>query len=163
MNFITILNALIEQEFEFVIVGGVAARLHGSTRLTHDLDIVPKLDESSWKNLIQSIWALNTRPRIPETKESIENIDNIKKWITEKNMLALSFRSSSGHAEIDLLVSESASFETLKTRAVKIKLDKGTYYVACLDDLIEMKQKAGRPQDLIDIEILQRIKAQQQE
>ena len=78
-------------------------------------------------------------------------------------MLALSFRSSSGHAEIDLLVSESASFETLKTRAVKIKLDKGTYYVACLDDLIEMKQKAGRPQDLIDIEILQRIKAQQQE
>ena len=72
MNFITILNALIEQEFEFVIVGGVAARLHGSTRLTHDLDIVPKLDESSWKNLIQSIWALNTRPRIPSLFYSLK-------------------------------------------------------------------------------------------
>ena len=162
MNFITILNALVANEVEFIIVGGVAARLHGSTRLTHDLDIVPKLDEVSWKNLIRSIWALDTKPRIPESKEAIENIDNIKKWISEKNMLALSFRSPSGHAEIDLLVSESSSFEKLKARAVKIKLDQATYYVACIDDLIEMKQTAGRPQDLLDIEILQKIKAQQE-
>ena len=39
MNFITILNALVANEVEFIIVGGVAARLHGSTRLTHDFSL----------------------------------------------------------------------------------------------------------------------------
>ena len=107
MNFLDVLNTLTEDGVEFVIVGGVAARLHGSTRLTHDLDIVPKLDDVSWKRLIQSIWSLNTRPRIPESRERIENVENVRNWIVEKHMLALSFRSPSGAAEIDLLVFRS--------------------------------------------------------
>ncbi len=94
MNFFEVLNALTVDGVEFIIVGGVAARLHGSTRLTHDLDIVPKLDEDSWKTLINSVWNLNTRPRIPETKQRIENIENVRQWIVEKNMLALSFRDT---------------------------------------------------------------------
>jgi len=160
MNFLEILKSLTKDGVEFVIVGGVAARLHGSTRLTHDLDIVPKLDDVSWKQLIEAIWKLDTRPRIPETKERIENVENIQQWMKEKHLLALSFRSPSGHAEIDLLVSESDNFEGLKSRANKIQIGRIIYYVACIDDLIEMKQKAGRPQDLLDIETLKKIKEQ---
>ena len=88
MNFIDVLNTLTEDGVEFVIVGGVAARLHGSTRLTHDLDIVPKFESQSWHKLIQSIWSLGSRPRIPETKAQIENMDNIRRWMVEKHMLA---------------------------------------------------------------------------
>ena len=62
MNFLDVLNTLTEDGVEFVIVGGVAARLHGSTRLTHDLDIVPKLDDVSWKRLIQSTSFNMPRP-----------------------------------------------------------------------------------------------------
>lgn len=160
MNFFEILNALTADGVEFIIVGGVAARLHGSTRLTHDLDIVPKLDEESWKRLIDAIWNLNTRPRIPETKQRIENIENVRQWIVEKNMLALSFRSESGQAEIDLLVSESDNFEALKARAEQITVGQVVYFVAGIDDLIAMKRKAGRPQDILDIDILERIKEQ---
>ena len=163
MNFLDVLNTLTEDGVEFVIVGGVAARLHGSTRLTHDLDIVPKLDDVSWKRLIQSIWSLNTRPRIPESRERIENVENVRSWIVEKHMLALSFRSPSGAAEIDLLVSESHNFDGLKSRALQIQVGGRTYYVASIDDLIAMKQKAGRPQDLLDIQTLQKIKQQAEE
>lgn len=163
MNFLDVLNTLTEDGVEFVIVGGVAARLHGSTRLTHDLDIVPKLDAISWKRLIQSIWSLNTRPRIPESRDRIENVENVRSWIVEKNMLALSFRSPSGAAEIDLLVSESDNFDDLKARALQVQVGGRTYYVASIDDLIAMKQKAGRPQDLLDIQTLQKIKQQAEE
>ena len=38
MNFLEILKHLTKDDVEFIIVGGVAARLHGSNRLTHDLD-----------------------------------------------------------------------------------------------------------------------------
>lgn len=74
-------------------------------------------------------------------------------------MIALSFRSDAGETEIDLLVAESVSFEKLKRNAVSISLERSTFYDASIDDLIEMKSKAGRPQDLLDIETLNRLKA----
>ena len=78
-------------------------------------------------------------------------------------MLALSFRSPSGSAEIDLLVSESDNFDGLQSRALQIQVGVRTYYVASIDDLIAMKQKAGRPQDLLDIQTLEKIKQQAEE
>lgn len=39
MDFLTVLRALEATRTPLVIVGGVAARLYGSTRLTQDLDI----------------------------------------------------------------------------------------------------------------------------
>ena len=42
-NFLDILSQLHDSHVEFVIGGGVAASLHGGSRLTFDLDIVPSL------------------------------------------------------------------------------------------------------------------------
>ena len=33
-------RALVQAEVEFIVVGGVAARAHGSARLTNDLDVL---------------------------------------------------------------------------------------------------------------------------
>lgn len=52
---------------------------------------------------------------------------------------------------MDLLVSESDRFDALRRRAITVALDGRTFLVASIDDLIEMKQSAGRPQDLLDI------------
>ena len=78
--------------------------------------------------------------------------------LLEKNMLALSFRSPSADLEIDLLISESDNFDGLLSRASTVEYQGYTFYVASIDDLIAMKQKVGRPQDLQDIEILNNIK-----
>ena len=121
--------------------------------------IVPQLDDVLWKKLIDSIWELGITPRIPESKERIQSVENIKTWIREKNLLALSFRSPTGKIEIDLLISEADNFERLKRNAYKIELGGHLVYVASIDDLIKMKQQAGRPKDLLDIETLKRIKA----
>ena len=64
---------------------------------------------------------------------------------------------------IDLLVSESDNFDGLKARALQILVGGRTYYVASIDDLIAMKQKAGRTQDLLDIQTLLKIKHQAEE
>lgn len=44
VDFLKLLESLADTGLAFVIVGGVAARLYGSPRLTHDVDIVPRLD-----------------------------------------------------------------------------------------------------------------------
>ncbi len=49
------------------------------------------------------------------------------------------------------------AFDELKQRAVEVKVDQRTFFVASIDDLISMKQRAGRPQDLLDIAELRKI------
>lgn len=57
-----------------------------------------------------------------------------------------------------MLVSESDRFEQLKEAAVKIVIEARSYAVASIDDLIRMKTEAGRPQDLFDIDELQKAR-----
>ena len=159
MRFLEVLQTLSQEGIDFIIVGGVAARLHGSTRLTQDLDIVHRLETESWKKLIGVISQLNTQPRISESLERIADVNNIRKWMVEKNMLAVSFRSPRADVEIDLLISESDRFDELFSRASTVTLDGQIFHVASIDDLIDMKTKAGRDRDLYDIEILKAIKA----
>jgi hypothetical protein len=55
------------------------------------------------------------------------------------------------------LVGESDRFEQLRNRSVRVRLGERSFFVACVDDLIAMKQSSARPQGLLDIEELRRI------
>ena len=156
-NFLEILSQLHDHHVDFVIVGGVAAALHGSSRVTFDLDVVPNLTEKSWQAAVDLLWSLGARPRIPESLERIRDIDQVRGWQRDKGMLALNFRTPDGSTEVDLIVSESDRFDVLRERAVQVTLDQRTFFVASIDDLIAMKRHAGRPQDLLDIAQLQEI------
>ena len=157
-NFLDVLNQLHDHHVEFVIVGGVAAALHGSSRVTFDLDVVTSLAPESWLAAVELLWAIGARPRIPEPLDRIRDVEQIRKWRLEKGMLALTFRTPDGSTEVDLLVGESDGFEGLRQRAVTVTLGDRTFRVASIDDLIAMKQQAGRPQDLLDVAQLQDIR-----
>jgi hypothetical protein len=101
-NFHEILNQLHDHHVDFVIVGGVAAVLHGGSRVTFDLDIVPSLASQSWTAAVDLLWELGARPRIPETLDRIRDVEQIRRWRREKHMLALNFRSPDGTVEVDL-------------------------------------------------------------
>ena len=69
-------------------------------------------------------------------------------------MLELNFRTPDGATEVDLLVSESERFDELREAAVHVSLEGRSFHIASIDDLIVMKTKACRPQDLLDIQEL---------
>lgn len=156
-RFLDILNQLHDHRVDFVIVGGVAAALHGGTRVTFDLDVVPALTPASWDAAVTLLWSLGARPRIPERLEQIRDIDRVRDWRQTKGMLALNFRTPDGSIDVDLLVGESDRFDELRDRAVAVTVDTRRFFVASISDLIAMKRAAGRPQDLLDIEQLQDI------
>jgi hypothetical protein len=157
-DFLELLKSLRANGGDFVIVGGVAALLHGGTRVTFDLEVVPALDPDSWSKTIDYLWGLGARPRIPEPLGAIRDPEKVAAWIDEKGMLALNMRSPDGSVEVDFLVSESKNFAQLNRHAVKVAYGGHIFPVASIDDLIEMKRKAGRPQDLIDIRSLEEIR-----
>jgi predicted nucleotidyltransferase len=150
-NFLEILSQLHDHHVDFVIVGGVAAALHGGSRVTFDLDVVPRLTPPSWEAAVDLLWSLGARPRIPETLARIRDVEQVRRWRQDKGMLALNFRAPDDRVEVDLLVGESDRFDALSQRAVKVTVEGRTFLVASIEDLIEMKQRAGRPQDLLDI------------
>lgn len=158
MNYLEILRQLTDAGGDFVIVGGVAAALHGGNRVTFDLDLVLEPRPDSWAAVVNRLWDLGARPRMPETRDALLSVENISRWINEKGLLAVTMRSPDGSVEVDLLVGEHARFPGLKRRAKSVALQGRTYFVASIDDLIDMKRKAGRPQDLLDIETLENIR-----
>lgn len=157
-SFIEILEQLHDHHVDFVIVGGVAAALHGSSRVTFDLDIVPSLTPASWHAVVDLLWSLGARPRIPESLDRIRDVHQVRRWQAEKNMLALNFRSPDGSIEVDLVVAESDRFADLYDRAVSVTVEQRVFRVASIDDLIAMKRRAGRPQDLLDVAQLEDIR-----
>lgn len=47
-SFLDLLEQLHDTGCEFIIVGGVAAQLHGGNRVTFDIDLVPRLEAAQW-------------------------------------------------------------------------------------------------------------------
>lgn len=58
---------------------------------------------------------------------------------------------------VDIFVHHPIPFPDLSARAERVVIADVPVYICSIDDLIALKQQAGRPQDLINIEKLRRI------
>lgn len=61
---------------------------------------------------------------------------------------------------VDLLLKPEVPFEELLARSQEVMLNKIKIRIASLDDLILLKRRAGRPQDLADVVQLEAIQQQ---
>jgi hypothetical protein len=153
-----VFSALNVAGVRYVVVGGVAAVLHGHARLTADLDLVVDLSAPQAKRTIETLVALGLEPRAPVDPLGFADPSQRAAWIKEKNMEVFSMWSRKDPMLIvDLFVQDPIPFEELWDRSLAIALGNTTVRVAAIADLISMKRRAGRPQDLLDIEELRRI------
>ncbi|MCP5464301.1 MAG: hypothetical protein H7A33_04665 [Deltaproteobacteria bacterium] len=58
---------------------------------------------------------------------------------------------------IDVKIDGRENFEKILANSVKMSTDGFEIPVASIDDLIELKTKAGRERDLIDIKVLRKL------
>jgi hypothetical protein len=66
-----ICQVLIDHGAEFVIIGGMAARLHGTGHATVDVDICPSSDEANLSNLADALRQLGARLRVEGDPEGV--------------------------------------------------------------------------------------------
>jgi hypothetical protein len=67
-----ILGQIHDSGAEFVIVGGVAAALHGGSRVTFDLDIVPSLEPARWQATVD--FLMKRRAGRPQDLLDVEEL-----------------------------------------------------------------------------------------
>jgi hypothetical protein len=135
-----LLRALAEHGVEYVVVGGLAGMAHGSSFPSFDLDVVYARSPENLERLAACLRELGARLRGAPP--------DVPFLLDEKTLRAgLDFTFTTSFGSLDLLGEPPC--ETLRERATAVEIDGVPTLVASLDDLIRMKEAAGRPKDLL--------------
>ena len=158
-DLLRIFEALGGARVSYLVVGGVAVVLHGHLRVTADLDLVIKLETANVLAATQALGTLGFRPRAPVPIEQFADAKARDSWIAEKGLTVFSlWNPRMPGTEIDLFVKEPFDFDQAHARALHADVAGVRIAVAALDDLVALKQAAGRPQDLEDVRALLTLK-----
>lgn len=133
----------------YVVIGAFAGRLLGSPTLTRDLDICHATDPANLRALAAVLGKLNARLRGTD--------DDVPFQLDARSLAAGdSFTFSTAAGDLDILGTPAGTsgYDELLRTAQATDLDGLTVQVAGIDELIRMKRAAGRPKDLIELEVL---------
>jgi len=136
---------------DYIVIGGIAAIAHGSTRNTRDVDFVASTDRPNLERLAAALRDLDAR--LSDTDAHLLGID-VHDPETLGSGATFTMETDAGGLDFFNDVPGAAPYDQLRDRALVIDLDGVTIRVAGRDDLIRMKQASGRPQDLDDIAAL---------
>jgi predicted nucleotidyltransferase len=152
-DFAALLRRLAEAGVDFVLVGGAAATVHGSARLTLDLDVVYR---RSPDNIVRVVRAL--APHHAYLRGAPPGLPFI--WDERTVERGLNFTLTTDLGAIDLLgeIVGGGRFEDLLPHTITIEVFGVTLRCLDLDRLIEVKRAAGRPKDLEAIAELEAIR-----
>ncbi len=148
----SLLRCLARESVEFILVGGVAAALHGSARLTQDVDIVYRRSPDNIGRLAAAL-----RPHHPWLRGAPRSLPFM--WDAVSIERGLNFTLSTDLGDIDLLgeIVGGGRYEDLLTETVAVTLFGLDFKCLGLRRLIEIKRAAGRPKDLEAIAELEAI------
>lgn len=157
-------KALNDEKVQYIIVGGLATVLHGYARFTADIDLVINLNQAEAKKAINVITSLGLKPRAPVDPMQFTDENIRESWVNDKNMLVFSFFDPNNPLMVlDVFIREPFPFDEMLKRAVHMNIGELSVPVCAINDLIEMKKKAGRPKDLEDIKYLESLQGSENE
>jgi predicted nucleotidyltransferase len=157
--YLPLFKALNDAKVQYVIVGGLATVLHGYSRLTSDIDLIVDLSQAEAEKAMLTLEKLGFKPRLPVPARQFADATIRAGWIADKGMKVFSFyHPGNPILSIDVFVHHPIPFNELHERAVIMEIDGISLYICSINDLITLKRQAGRPQDLIDIEKLEKIR-----
>lgn len=156
VEFQILLEAFALHDVEFIIIGGVAASLHGSARVTSDLDILYRRTDANILHLVKAIEPFKPYLRgAPPGLPFRFDVETIKR--------GLNFTLSTQAGDLDLLgeVTGGGGYDVLFEGSVSVKL----FGIDCrclnLEQLLAAKRAAGRPKDFEVIAELESLREEQ--
>ncbi|MEO0231536.1 MAG: hypothetical protein ABIM49_05430 [candidate division WOR-3 bacterium] len=158
MDYYEIFKKFNDLKIDYIIVGGLAVNFHGVPRMTYDIDIMINLKKDNIKKLVDELIKWGYKLKIPVSPQELSDIKKIKKWIKEKNVKAINFyHEKYPIAEIDIILDSPIPYSKLKKNIVFFEIYGEKLPVININDLIYIKSKSKRKQDLADVYNLKRI------
>jgi hypothetical protein len=147
-----LLRLLTESEVEFVVIGGIAAVLHGSARATFDLDVCFAPDSANLERLGTALAALKARLR-----GVAKDVPFVPDGATLRRIEVLTLSTIAGDLDVLRTPAGAPRYDVLARRAERVEIGGDEILVASVEDLMAMKAAAGRPKDQADLVELEAI------
>jgi len=149
-----ILRVLHRHGVEFVLIGGMAAALHGSDVVTFDLDLAPRSEQDNLRRLALALRDLDASIRIEGEPDGID-LDTHADLLERAQVLNLATRA--GNLDVVRRPAGSSGFEDLRRDAMTITVGGVPVLVASLADVIRSKEAASREKDRAVLPALKRL------
>ena len=157
-DFLTILRLLNEAEIDYVVIGGVAMAIHGSSKDTFDLDVIYRRTREQATRIAEALSALHPRPRglPPELPFRWDGLSFLNNTIG-------TYETDAGDLDFLAEAEGSGGYDNISRNAHVFDFGDLSVRVASLQDLLNMKRAAGRSKDDVHISELEDWLAQESE
>lgn len=149
-----ILRVLDRHHVEFVLIGGMAAILHGSDVVTFDLDVVPKSTRDNLERLASALRDLNASLRVEGEAAGVPFDPHVE--LIER-MQVLNLVTRAGDLDIVLKPAGTSGYHDVRRDATAILLSGTSVLVGSLADVIRSKEAANREKDRAVLPALKRL------
>jgi len=128
----------------YVLIGGLAAVLHGSAHVTTDVDVVPEEAVRNLERLSSALKELDARIRVAGEPDGVpfdhtaESLARVRVW---------NLQTSKGDLDIAFQPSGTRGYDDLRRDVVLMRVRGVDVPVASLADVIRSKEAAGRERD----------------
>ncbi|MCC5886866.1 MAG: hypothetical protein JJT88_10580 [Gammaproteobacteria bacterium] len=149
-SFREILEALNQHEVEYMVVGGVAAVIHGAPTTTFDLDALVRLSDANAERLARALSELDARFREHRAilRPTVEDI------LGGGHLLLM---TRAGPLDVLGFIGEQQRYEDLLGESSEIETSMGSLRVLNLEALIDEKKRMGRAKDIAAVELLEEV------
>lgn len=127
--------------------------------MTYDVDLAVPTTAAALDAIDTLLTRLGLQCRLPIRLVDLADATLREQYATERNLIAVTYTDPQDPLrEVDILVSPPVPASELVDRASTLQLDEIPVKVVSLADLIELKRRSGRDQDLADVAHLERLK-----
>jgi len=148
-SFRRIIELLERHGVEYVVVGGVAAVLHGAPVTTFDFDALFKVDPENIERLATVLSVLDARYRERPDLQPTRN-----DLAAGKHLLLL---TDSGPFDLLGVIGSGKRYEDVAESATRVTIGDQSIRVLSVESLIEDKKSMGRNKDLVAIHMLEAL------
>ena len=146
-----LLEELVQGGVDFLVIGGVAVGYHGHVRATKDVDVVPAPDPENLEKLAHVLRRLDTQVEGADEFSEDELPDPLDpealglggNWVLMTRL---------GRLDIMQWIRDDGLWQRLAPAAIEDVIGDLPIKMVSYEDLIALKEQAGRPEDLADLQ-----------
>ena len=152
-------KCLDQNKVRYLLCGGLAVNIYGVARMTADIDILLDFEIENIRKFEICAEKMFYKPTLPVELDTLAD-ETIRIHLQKtKNLAAYSYyNSGAGYLNLDIIIDLPMSFKSLWDNREERQLGEISINLVSFDDLIELKKYANRLQDWNDIELLMKLK-----